>query len=161
MIAYTMIAVGEAGWLVFVSAVLQFNSVITVTIRWRLDIFDVCSWCSWRNTFSTGDIFSRAQCTKSVELEEYGRIFSAVGFFQVREHYYRRTSQHSSIWFQALVPLIANPLFSLVYRFTVEIYPGTYLLVLVGLLSIGKGILGSRRLYLLNLQQFLTTTSKS
>lgn len=40
---------------------------------------------------------------------------------------------------QALVPLIANPLFGLVYRATLSTYPGTYLLIICGLLVFALG----------------------
>jgi len=65
MVAYTLIAVGspswsvgswDPGWLMYLSAALQFNSVITVTIR--------------------------SQCTKEVAQDEIGKVFSVVGLGQ-------------------------------------------------------------------------------
>ena len=58
----------------------------------------------------------RSQCTKEVDKTEIGRIFSVVGLFQ------------------ALVPLIANPLFGLIYKSTLNTLPGAYLLTIVGML---------------------------
>ena len=57
MAAYTLIAVASGpDWLMYLSAVLQFNSVITVTIR--------------------------SQCTKEVSQDEIGKVFSVVGLAQ-------------------------------------------------------------------------------
>ena len=58
----------------------------------------------------------RSQCTKEVDKAEIGRIFSVVGLFQ------------------ALVPLIANPLFGFIYKSTLNTLPGAYLLTIVGML---------------------------
>lgn len=85
MVAYLLIAIGQHGWIMFVSAALQLNSMITVIIR--------------------------SQCTKSVEKEETGRIFAVVAFGQ------------------ALVPLVSNPLFGLLYQATLDTFPGAYLIV--------------------------------
>lgn len=111
MVAYLLIALGPASWdlswdpdwLLYISAVLQFNSVITVAIR--------------------------SQCTKEVEKSEIGRIFAVVGLGQ------------------ALVPLVANPLFGLVYKATIDTLPGTYLLIVVGMLFfvLGSSIVMSLR----------------
>ena len=98
--AYLLIALGPSTWslsmnpeyLLYISAIFQFNSVITVTIR--------------------------SQCTKEVDKSEIGRIFSVVGLGQ------------------ALVPLIANPLFGLIYKATLNTLPGAYLLTIVGMLVI-------------------------
>lgn len=88
--AYLIIAVADVGWLMYVSAALQLNSVITVTIR--------------------------SQCTKSVDDDETGKIFAVVAFGQ------------------AVVPLVANPAFGLIYQATLTTFPGAYLLVVDGLL---------------------------
>ena len=87
---YLLIAVGEVSWIMYVSAALQFNSIVTVIIR--------------------------SQCSKFVEPSEVGRIFSVVAFGQ------------------ALVPLISNPIYGLLYRATIDSFPGAYLLVVDGLL---------------------------
>ena len=58
----------------------------------------------------------RSQCTKEVDKSEIGRIFSVVGLGQ------------------AIVPLIANPLFGLIYKATLQTLPGAYLLTIVGML---------------------------
>ena len=55
---------------------------------------------------------------KEVDKSEIGRIFSVVGLGQ------------------ALVPLIANPLFGLIYKATLNTLPGAYLLTIVGMLVI-------------------------
>ena len=54
--AYTLIAVDTPSWAMYLSAALQFNSVITVTIR--------------------------SQCTKEVSGDEIGKVFSVVGLGQ-------------------------------------------------------------------------------
>lgn len=98
MIAYLLMALGpgswelswDPDWLLYISALLQFNSVITVAIR--------------------------SQCTKEVDKSEIGRIFSVVALGQ------------------ALVPLIANPLFGLIYKATLDSLPGAYLLCIVVML---------------------------
>ena len=54
--AYLLIALGEQDWVMYLSAALQFNSVVTVIIR--------------------------SQCTKSVEQNEIGRIFAVVALGQ-------------------------------------------------------------------------------
>ena len=54
--------------------------------------------------------------TKEVDKSEIGRIFSVVGLGQ------------------AIVPLIANPLFGLIYKATLQTLPGAYLLTIVGML---------------------------
>ena len=99
IVAYLLIALGPSDWsltsvepssLLYLSAVLQLNSVITVTIR--------------------------SQCTKEVDKSEIGRIFAVVGLGQ------------------AIVPLIANPLFGLIYKATLNTLPGAYLLVVVAML---------------------------
>jgi hypothetical protein len=59
---------------------------------------------------------NRSQCTKEVEPNEIGRIFAVVALGQ------------------ALVPLISNPLFGGIYKATLSTYPGTYLLVIAGML---------------------------
>ena len=56
MAAYTLIAVDTPSWAMYLSAALQFNSVITVTIR--------------------------SQCTKEVSGDEIGKVFSVVGLGQ-------------------------------------------------------------------------------
>ena len=95
MFAYLMMAVGQKdwtgpkgewdpGWVMFLSAVFQLNSVITVTIR--------------------------SQSTKEVDKDEVGRIFSVVALGQ------------------ALVPLIANPMFGGIYKSTLTSFEGAYLL---------------------------------
>ncbi|XP_059094311.1 thymic stromal cotransporter homolog [Tigriopus californicus] len=96
IVAYGLIAFGNdtwtgptgtwiPGWVLYLSAALQFNSMITVILR--------------------------SQCTKAVDVSEIGRIFSVVAFGQ------------------AIVPLISNPLFSLIYQNTLNSFPGAYLLV--------------------------------
>ena len=54
--AYMLIALGNYAWMMYLSAALQLNSVITVIIR--------------------------SQCTKSVEVTEIGRIFSVIALGQ-------------------------------------------------------------------------------
>lgn len=99
--AYFIIAVGQEdwtgpkgdwnpGWIMFLSAAFQLNSVITVTIR--------------------------SQSTKEVNKDEIGRIFSVVGLGQ------------------ALVPLIANPMFGGIYKATLDYYEGAYLFTVDALL---------------------------
>ncbi len=96
--AYLLLALGpsqwsldlDPSWLLYLSAVLQLNSLITVTIR--------------------------SQCTKEVDKSEIGRIFAVVALGQ------------------AIVPLIANPLFGLIYKATLETLPGAYLLAVVVML---------------------------
>ena len=94
MFAYLIIAIGQddwkgpygkwdPGWIMFLSAAFQLNSVITVTIR--------------------------SQSTKEVDKEEIGRIFSVVALGQ------------------ALVPLIANPMFGGIYKATLDYFEGSYL----------------------------------
>ena len=64
IVAYLLMAVGpsswtlswDPSWLMYISAALQFNSMITVTIR--------------------------SQCTKEVEKSEIGRIFAVVALGQ-------------------------------------------------------------------------------
>ena len=101
MVAYLIIAVGQKdwtgpngewdpGWVMFLSAALQLNSVITVTIR--------------------------SQSTKQVDKDEIGRIFAVVALGQ------------------ALVPLIANPMFGGIYNATLHSFEGAYLLPVVVLL---------------------------
>ena len=62
----------QVGWIMYLSAALQFNSIITVIIR--------------------------SQCTKYVDADETGRIFGVVALGQ------------------SIVPLVAYPMFGLVYR---------------------------------------------
>lgn len=99
--AYFIIAVGQKdwtgpkgnwdpGWIMFLSAAFQLNSVITVTIR--------------------------SQSTKEVNKDEIGRIFSVVGLGQ------------------ALVPLIANPMFGGIYKATLDSFEGSYLFTVDALL---------------------------
>ena len=99
IIAYLLMALGpsswalswDPSWLMYVSAGLQFNSIITVAIR--------------------------SQCTKEVEKNEIGRVFSVVALGQ------------------AIVPLCSNPLFGLIYKATLDTWlPGTYLLCLAFML---------------------------
>lgn len=97
--AYLLIALGpsdwsydiDPSWLLYLSTVLQLNSVITVTIR--------------------------SQCTKEVDQTEIGRIFAVVALGQ------------------AIVPLVANPLFGLVYNATLDTLPGAYILCIVVMLG--------------------------
>ena len=59
----------------------------------------------------------RSQCTKEVEKSEIGKIFSVVALGQ------------------AVVPLVSNPLFGLIYKRTLDTeLPGAYLLCIVGML---------------------------
>ena len=99
--AYLIIAIGQddwkgpkgnwdPGWIMFLSAAFQLNSVITVTIR--------------------------SQSTKEVDKEEIGRIFSVVALGQ------------------ALVPLIANPMFGGIYKATLDYFEGSYLFTVDALL---------------------------
>ena len=99
--AYLIIAIGQddwtgpkgnwdPGWIMFLSAAFQLNSVITVTIR--------------------------SQSTKEVDKEEIGRIFSVVALGQ------------------ALVPLIANPMFGGIYKATLDYLEGSYLFTVDALL---------------------------
>lgn len=99
--AYLVIAVGQKdwtgpnsnwdpGWIMFLSAAFQLNSVITVTIR--------------------------SQSTKEVDKDEIGRIFSVVALGQ------------------ALVPLIANPMFGGIYKATLDSFEGAYLFTVDALL---------------------------
>ena len=101
MFAYLIIAIGQddwtgpqgnwdPGWIMFLSAAFQLNSVITVTIR--------------------------SQSTKEVDKEEIGRIFAVVALGQ------------------ALVPLIANPMFGGIYKATLDYYEGSYLFTVDALL---------------------------
>ena len=101
MVAYLLMALGpkswnlswDPSWLMYLSAALQFNSIITVTIR--------------------------SQCTKEVEKSEIGKIFAVVALGQ------------------AVVPLISNPLFGLIYKATLDTsLPGAYLLCLVIMLGL-------------------------
>ena len=92
VVAYLLMACGQNDWVMYVAAVLQFNSIITVIIR--------------------------SQCTKNVEPLEIGKIFSMVALAQ------------------SIVPLIAFPIFGLVYRATVDTFPGTYLVIVSFLLSL-------------------------
>jgi hypothetical protein len=55
-VAYLLIAIGVQDWLMYLSAALQFNSVITVIIR--------------------------SQCTKTVDPDETGRVFAVVALGQ-------------------------------------------------------------------------------
>ena len=110
IMAYLMMAFGPSSWdystdpdvLMYISAALMFNSLITVTIR--------------------------SQCTKEVEKSEIGRIFSVVALGQ------------------AIVPLVSNPLFGMIYKWTLDTsLPGAYLLCIVVMLVfvMGSGILMS------------------
>ena len=103
VVAYLLPAVGQEdwtgpsgswppGWVMFLSAALQFNSVITVIIR--------------------------SQCTKSVDPDETGRVFAVVAFGQ------------------CLVPLVAYPLYGLVYQATLSTFPGAYLVIVSALLVV-------------------------
>ena len=56
IIAYSLIAVGQEEWMMFVATAFQINSVVTVCIR--------------------------SQCTKSVSKEEIGKVFAVVSFAQ-------------------------------------------------------------------------------
>ena len=51
-----------------------------------------------------------------MEPSEIGRVFAVVGLGQ------------------AIVPLISNPLFGLVYKATLDSFPGAYLLIVAGML---------------------------
>lgn len=75
----------DPSWVMYLSAAFQFNSIITVTIR--------------------------SQCTKEVQAEEIGRIFSIVALGQ------------------AIVPLFSNPLFGYISKATTDTLPGAYLIV--------------------------------
>jgi len=110
IMAYLMMAFGPSSWdystdpdiLMYISAALMFNSLITVTIR--------------------------SQCTKEVEKSEIGKIFSVVALGQ------------------AIVPLVSNPLFGMIYKWTLDTsLPGAYLLCIVVMLVfvMGSGILMS------------------
>ena len=99
--AYLIIAIGQddwtgpkgtwdPGWVMFLAAAFQLNSVITVTIR--------------------------SQSTKEVDKDEIGRIFSVVALGQ------------------ALVPLIANPMFGGIYKATLNSFEGAYLFTVDALL---------------------------
>ena len=110
IMAYLMMALGPSQWhystdpdvLMYISAALMFNSLITVTIR--------------------------SQCTKEVDKSEIGKIFSVVALAQ------------------AIVPLVSNPLFGLIYKWTLDTsLPGAYLLCIVAMLLIvmGSGVLMS------------------
>ena len=101
IVAYLLIAIGDPswtgpngdwdpGWVMYLSAALQFNSVITVAIR--------------------------SQCTKEVDKDEIGRIFSVVALGQ------------------AIVPLVCNPIFGAISNATIDTLPGAYQLVVAGLL---------------------------
>ena len=107
-------ALGPESWqfetdpdvLMYFSAALMFNSLITVTIR--------------------------SQCTKEVDKSEIGKIFAVVALGQ------------------ALVPLISNPLFGLIYKQTLDTkLPGAYLLTIVGMLIfvLWSGVLMSMHEY--------------
>jgi PCFT/HCP family folate transporter-like MFS transporter 1/3 len=62
-------------------------------------------------------VIIRSQCTKSVDPDETGRIFAMVALGQ------------------ALVPLVANPLYALVYKASMDTFPGAYLIIVDVLLA--------------------------
>ena len=86
----------DAGWVMFVSVVFQWNQVINVSLN--------------------------SQVTKLFEKSEFGQILSIVTLSQ------------------CLAPVIANPLFGVIYKETLDTYEGMYLLIVVALLPF---ILGS------------------
>ena len=65
----------------------------------------------------------RCIISKNVEPDEVGKIFSFVSAFQ------------------AFIPLVASPVFGIIYRSTVETLPQAYLIVLACLLFIGWSIM--------------------
>ncbi len=99
----------SSGWIMYLTATLQFNSIITVTIRFVR--FHNFSFAMFYN-----DLGNRSQCTKEVDRSEVGRIFAVVALGQ------------------ALVPLVSNPMFGVIYNSTLSTFPGAYLLLIAGLL---------------------------
>ena len=114
MFGYSIMAIGQRswtgpnknwdpGWLMYLSAVCQWNHVVNVSIN--------------------------SQITKIFDKSEFGQILSIVSIVQ------------------CLVPLIASPLFGLIYKATLDTFEGSYLLTVVALLPfiIGSNIYTTRK----------------
>eukprot|EP00096_Caligus_rogercresseyi_P016065 TRINITY_DN8603_c0_g1_i1.p1 TRINITY_DN8603_c0_g1~~TRINITY_DN8603_c0_g1_i1.p1 ORF type:complete len:446 (+),score=107.13 TRINITY_DN8603_c0_g1_i1:66-1403(+) len=92
-LSYLLLALCKAPWMAYAAVSLQFNSIVSVSIR--------------------------SQCSKAAE-DENGKVFAVIALGQ------------------SLVPLVANPLFGLVYRLTLPVFPGAYLLIVSGLLVVSS-----------------------
>ena len=82
--------------------------------------------CQWNHVVN---VSINSQITKIFEKFEFGQILSIVSLVQ------------------CLVPLIASPLFGLIYKATLDTYEGTYLLTVVSILPfiIGSNIYTFRK----------------
>ena len=82
--------------------------------------------CQWNQVVN---VSINSQITKMFEKFEFGQILSTVSLVQ------------------CLVPLIASPLFGLIYKATLDTFEGSYLLIVVALLPfiIGSNIYTFRK----------------
>ena len=82
--------------------------------------------CQWNHVVN---VSINSQITKMFEKYEFGQILSIVSLVQ------------------CLVPLIASPLFGLIYKATLDTFEGSYLLIVVALLPfiVGSNIYTFRK----------------